>query len=262
MAWFSSYCRSWDLFQIFPLTAWQDNGKFTTIEPDIPCIPLLSNNDYEDIASKFHTRCNKHSRISHSLISSTFSLASCSKGELRKANVLCQVDRKFVACIIHTRDSPQGTPQKTIVWIDQHAADERIRIECFLKEMCLGFLGFHGRKVETRNIRPPKSCLLTSLETSKILSSRSTRERFRSWGLDICENQVEDMSANMENTFAPIYFQGLPEIIADKVRWHCYKRIWLNIICSSCLETSFRLWFKDIWHNWIWKRRMTVPKYH
>lgn len=62
-----------------------------------------------------------------------------SKDGLRRAEIIAQVDKKFI--LVKMRDScdsapsPDVTPE-LLVLIDQHAADERIQVEALLEELC------------------------------------------------------------------------------------------------------------------------------
>ncbi|KAG0375827.1 DNA mismatch repair protein [Mortierella sp. AD032] len=70
-----------------------------------------------------------------------------SKAGLRGAKVISQLDCKFLLCTMEhfspaamtTQDgqhSQHGSVNKVLVVIDQHAADERVRVERLMKEMC------------------------------------------------------------------------------------------------------------------------------
>ena len=78
--------------------------------------------------------------------------------------IIGQVNEKFVACIVNggADGVAMGSGSGTLVLVDQHAADERIRVEQFLSEICQGFLqhGFSGR-VETLELNPAVLILLT-----------------------------------------------------------------------------------------------------
>ena len=63
--------------------------------------------------------------------------------DLRNARVVGQVDRKFIACVIDSisqrdeDDEAEGAHaarDMSLVLIDQHAADERVRVELFMDE--------------------------------------------------------------------------------------------------------------------------------
>lgn len=62
------------------------------------------------------------------------------KEELRHAQVISQVDRKFIlikiSSCISASDEKSSVSTETLVVVDQHAADERCRIEDLLRELC------------------------------------------------------------------------------------------------------------------------------
>src|SRR6266700_296354 len=68
------------------------------------------------------------------------------KADIQHAEIINQVDKKFIACRIsiakHTDaitksnlPDREAQPNSVLVLIDQHAADERVRVEFFLKEL-------------------------------------------------------------------------------------------------------------------------------
>lgn len=187
---------------------------YTPIEPDIPRIHLSLENDIQISQSKSLRPFEKYSNSHHALVTSTVLPASYTKQDLQMAEVLGQVDKKFVSCVIRNDTISQKGQQKTICLIDQHAADERIRVERFLKQLCLGFLGYQGRRVETRILEPAKPCVLTTVNSSKLLSSPIIRDRFQKWGFDVCDRGT---ALDGKNGCVEVFFQGLPEILADKV---------------------------------------------
>lgn len=118
--------------------------------------------------------------------------------DLKQVQVVGQVDGKFIACV-----SPNGT----LILVDQHAADERIRVERFLKELDDGAI------VE---IDPPKPVLLTSHELRK-LALDDTRAAFLRWGIRFLDVQpVETLQG------------GYQQVLVDQVPAVVYEKIMMN----------------------------------
>ncbi|KAF8076667.1 hypothetical protein FPV67DRAFT_1472252 [Lyophyllum atratum] len=162
------------------------------------------------------------------------------KQDLRRAKVINQVDRKFIACLIEdhldtggedlssplsSRDEYRGP---ALVLIDQHAADERVRVEHFLKDLCLGFLrnrddeeAMNGVPVKT--LSPPLPLLLTFHEAQMLKASVPIRQAFRQWGFrfdlsEIEQEELDDASDNEDRSgYTQILVQTLPEIVSDKL---------------------------------------------
>jgi DNA mismatch repair protein MLH3 len=58
------------------------------------------------------------------------------KTDLQKAKVVAQIDDKFICCAV---PNPGNQPGSVLVLVDQHAADERIRVERFLRQVLREF---------------------------------------------------------------------------------------------------------------------------
>ncbi len=85
---------------------------------------------------------------------------SFSKESLANARIIEQVDRKFIACLVSREtldESRYGSEDEDAIFVlvDQHAADERIRVERFLRELCVGFLDRDEVGVGRRLLNPP-----------------------------------------------------------------------------------------------------------
>lgn len=129
------------------------------------------------------------------------------------------------------REAHQG---RSLVLLDQHAADERVRVERFLRELCTGFLnhqviGQTPDGVETRILEPPLPVLLTRHEACQIVKSTDTQKTLERWGicfsgLDKC--QLPTVDDPVDEIFRPkppssgyiqVFVSHVPEILADKV---------------------------------------------
>lgn len=142
------------------------------------------------------------------------------------ALVIEQLDRKFIVCLVdlptssnnkhaeHSADNWEIITTRTLVLVDQHAADERVRVERYLKTLCLGFLDRDGVGIERRRLNPPISVLLSSTEYVNLHDSDRAKTAFRRWGFDVCENEGK---ADPEHGYATLYIKAVPEMVADKV---------------------------------------------
>ncbi|CCL98575.1 uncharacterized protein FIBRA_00576 [Fibroporia radiculosa] len=163
------------------------------------------------------------------------------KTALHDAEILGQVDRKFIACML-AAECDKG---KALVLIDQHAADERVRVERFLKELCLGFLqGYppsHAsagdttdllsgqRSVTVRELVHPVPVLLTRHEVEK-LAAGDVQVAFKLWGLaftrldealesfaDPFADKVGDDGSGCQRDYVQVHVRTVPEVVADKL---------------------------------------------
>ncbi|OJT05361.1 DNA mismatch repair protein MutL [Trametes pubescens] len=174
--------------------------------------------------------------------------------DLRRARVLGQVDRKFVACIIHTaqaageegegegdeyrEDGIGSGGERALVLIDQHAADERVRVERFLRELCApssrggalsevgarcsGGNGGGGGGVRTRVLVPPVNVLLTQVEARAVAKTPDVRSAFARWGVTFASSPSvqQDIPGEFqegETAYVQVTVATVPEVVADKL---------------------------------------------
>src|SRR5947207_10293245 len=94
---------------------------------------------------KVITANNKTSSVTSNFFSRNYSTRSnisehrfCKK-DIEQAKVIGQLDDKFIACKLPCMlniDQDIEEKRNILVLVDQHAADERVRIEMLLKEFC------------------------------------------------------------------------------------------------------------------------------
>lgn len=140
---------------------------------------------------------------------------SFQRADLAKAKVISQVDRKFVACTIANE-----LGEKTLVLVDQHAADERVRVERFLKDLCMGFLNhdefiLEGAELE---LEPPVPVLLSRREAEKLATSEDYQSSFTAWGFRFHDLRLDRVSSGTNcDDYIQVYLQGIPDVVSEKV---------------------------------------------
>jgi len=98
-----------------------------------------------------------------------------------------------------------------LVLIDQHAADERVRVERFLKELCEGAL---QGAAESAALDAKKGVVLTRDEAT-LLEQPEVLQELRRWGLHVEPVAImESLTAN----WVQADVLAVPGFLRDKVR--------------------------------------------
>lgn len=165
---------------------------------------------------------------------------SFTRHDLASARILGQVDCKFIACLI---GPPQNIPldsqistsgndpnleasknqDEVLVLVDQHAADERVRVERLLKELCETFIQDcvdrcparpHSSFDDTSALSGTK-ILLSTPEADALTGGNSgyVRRAFERWGFSF-----GTLEQTNHGHFTQIEALTVPSILAEKVR--------------------------------------------
>ncbi|RYO75564.1 hypothetical protein DL766_003592 [Monosporascus sp. MC13-8B] len=212
------------------LTSW-DNPVFQQTEPPIPVAC--------DEAKLLGPRSNCHGCHDFTRMSSETSgnaQGKVSKDALRRAGVIAQVDRKFILAKVSTgrADAEQATIEgnnmSLIVVIDQHAADERCRVETLMKEYFerveissqdgVPDLIPRQRKLEVRAcaelLEKPLKFDISATDAVQLMR---LSDHFRRWGIwyEVCSPPAIGPMSNRGRP-SQVKVQKLPPSIAERCR--------------------------------------------
>ncbi|KAM5535475.1 hypothetical protein V8D89_010812, partial [Ganoderma adspersum] len=226
--------------------ALQANEAYRSLEQNIPILPNSG-----DFVQRFTSQsCEQGSgaRRHAGYQQQTFqpwdapNFGRFGKDDLRQALILGQVDRKFIACVMHPTVDAEDLRSETgplhgsgvLVLIDQHAADERVQVERFFRELCEGFLshrplssttesrqdGIGGGGVCIRKLNPPVNILLTRPEAERIAGSHNAREAFSRWGVTLTAPSVPIRPVDSgpdHASYIQVAVSTIPEVVAEKL---------------------------------------------
>jgi len=153
-----------------------------------------------------------------------------SREDLREAIVIKQVDSKFISCLLPSdpvtddagcvSEVSSQTPSRTLVLVDQHAADERVRVEWLQREICLGYLRNDGTGVGRKILDPPVPILLTRHEKLVLQRNSDIRDLLASWGVEFAPindtGRMEDRFDD-DNNYSQVTVTCIPEIVSHRV---------------------------------------------
>lgn len=137
-----------------------------------------------------------------------------------EAFVIGQTDRKFISCrlsthatgVIQEGDEALNTPRRSfIVAIDQHAADERIRVEGLVQRMAEQIRNC-GR-LSTKSLETSLVVRLAPAEQAFFREAPSAFELLARWGLS-CTPDAEISSQGMHR----VTITAVPVILATRLR--------------------------------------------
>ncbi|KAL8733335.1 MAG: hypothetical protein Q9166_002159 [cf. Caloplaca sp. 2 TL-2023] len=165
--------------------------------------------------------------------SSTFS-TKFSKADLGNAKIVAQVDKKFILVLMASL--PEDEDHQILTLIDQHAADERIRVESLLANLCT------PPSPETLHHTPRPAVATTLLPKPMTFQIKAQEHRmfvthaqhFANWGIlynltgrvsDLATNRGVDGEANRvvgcsvrSSVESSIVIKYLPPVIAERCR--------------------------------------------
>ncbi|KAF9139379.1 DNA mismatch repair protein [Linnemannia schmuckeri] len=179
------------------------------------------------------------------------------KAGLQGAKVISQLDSKFILCIVENfsptmaaqddqkQHMQHGSVNKVLVVIDQHAADERVRVERLMKEMCACSYSARGRQddygttiithsLDSMAMIPPPTITLTRREWD--LAEQST-EWLHRWGIVLEENSQQDSHDSLDDG---------SEAETVMVSQHFTQADGVNDVCSTSATGGARVRTRSI----------------
>ena len=218
--------RSWAMDL---LKGWE-NPTFHRTEKEIPQVSFDGfSMDAADILHGKNHRCS-HTDIAKAFTESSLSTSTrLSKHCLAAAHVIAQVDSKFI--LVRVEKEGLGPTQadrgKTLALIDQHAADERVRVEQLFTELCTplppddqahNYTSGHGglkSRISTTTLARPITFEVSSREQALFISHAS---HFASWGVLYNFDSSNQSPLPATSQKYKISIKTLPEPIAERCR--------------------------------------------
>ncbi|KAH7916257.1 hypothetical protein BJ138DRAFT_1139943 [Hygrophoropsis aurantiaca] len=218
------------------------NKAYAVNEPRIPSLPHTASRELDRPDNQpHHHSCHAHTSDKSSL-SRYFQpgeslLKRFRKEDLVNAQIINQVDRKFIACLVDDTlkgDTPESSDHhrehgtvngKALILIDQHAADERIRVEHFLKDICFGFLHYdqQGCSIKVLQLSPPVPVLLTHHEATRLATVEAFRRNFDRWGIQFedlekaSSGDLDDSQNDSRDAYTQVFVSSIPEVVHEKL---------------------------------------------
>ncbi|KFY30448.1 hypothetical protein V493_01903 [Pseudogymnoascus sp. VKM F-4281 (FW-2241)] len=202
------------------LTNWT-NPVFPPAEPPIPQIqPDWTDTQTQSILHGHHHTCTQEAIDRAFQVSAGSSTGRLSKSGLQSARVIAQVDRKFILARMPAATASGGAVvgEDMLVIIDQHAADERCRIEALMAGFCLKPLpsrgmGHDGLVPGVQVERLEKSIVFEVAGPESDLLERH-RQHFADWGVLYCVHPANPPGGGMDK----VVLTALPPGIAKRCR--------------------------------------------
>ncbi|KAJ1308903.1 hypothetical protein OPQ81_004588 [Rhizoctonia solani] len=192
------------------------NNQFAFPETSVFSTEASSSNTlsgHHGFKPRVHTRALlENNWVSNLTQSSQSTSRNFSRVDLQNSEVIAQVDTKFIACVLRIT----ATSERVLVLVDQHAADERVRVERYLKGLCTGFIrgGVEGFQFEV-----PIKVLLARRE-AEILARSDIRDALSRWGLCVGTHvpSVLDERVSMgEQEFSQAEVISVPGVVSKRL---------------------------------------------
>ena len=190
-----------------------------------------------------------------------------SKEGLQQAKLVAQVDKKFILVKIPQCDAHKGQQEEMLVLIDQHAMDERVKVEELFDQLCQinseeqpfqSGLGLRSR-INCSLLSPPLIFEVTAKEADML---REYAPHFADWGILY---NIESTPAVGESTnIALVKVETLSPVIATRSRLE--PKLLISLLRSEIwklfeigMRNEFPLWddqVDDVDSECSWLKRI------
>ncbi|KAL8711646.1 MAG: hypothetical protein Q9220_004056 [cf. Caloplaca sp. 1 TL-2023] len=200
------------------LKEWSNPVFTPVVEQNIP--KLSFDGPSIETPSRSHGRCS-HVDIEKAFTEASFSTpAKLSKAALKNAKIISQLEKKFILVLLNPSPSDFDS-QPILTLIDQHAADERIRIENLLTDLCtapstitlqLTASYAHKPTIATSLLPKPLKFVIQPQEHSLFATHA---QHFAHWGILY---DLHPPSSHTSESTTHLSVKFLPPVIAERCR--------------------------------------------
>jgi DNA mismatch repair protein MLH3 len=168
--------------------------------------------------------------------SSGTNIGKLSKVGLGRAEVLAQLDKKFILAKVQNSTSDVGKAAEVLVLVDQHAADERVQVEALVTELCKpptkdqplskyrSKLG-HQSHVTFTVLEKPIRFTISTQEYAHFITHAA---RFAAWGILF---EAEPSSQTLIKQQPVLSVTTLPSVISERCR--AYPQVLISFLRSA-----------------------------
>ena len=216
-SWLSGILKRWD------------NPVFLPTEASIPQVSLeYPGEATRELLHGYHHHCTQSDVDQAFKDPLAIAGGRISKLALKNAEVVSQVDKKFILVkVAPTTDIERiGDDSRLLILVDQHAADERIRIEILMEELCTPHFDSSSMPTEFGVLAsPPHRPLAFDISSTEVQLLRNHQQNFAKWGILLDLPSSDDPKVDSTQRISVL---SLPVGILERCQLH--PRLLIDLI--------------------------------
>ena len=199
-----------------PINFMEDNYSIDYSEDDIDIIKyrhdqLIRQDDVNKVqyeGNLFTRNLNKNDGDDDILnISGKFKAMEFSKSSLQDMRVIAQLDLKFIL-VVH---------KNTLIALDQHAADERIKVETLMKQVYI-----EGKEITKKKLDPPIQIKSITLFEIDILNQDECESILKEWNFEF---EIEEINVQDSSSRHRVFLRAVPVILGKALGLKHFRQI-------------------------------------